>query len=506
MLATPHRAYDAEQRRCKALELLLSREWDTMGDLDEWDRIRGRVVNLVSAAQVGAAHDSALAVHLSLVEAGTPVAADGTLSPAAFAGVTDIGGDLEPYLYGSVAHARTVEAGSVRDRLREGRDRLFLLAREQVGAASRGASLAGIASRDNVGYVRLVNPPCCSRCAVLSGKFFRWNTGFQRHPRCFPAGVVISGPSIEAATRRWFDGELVIITTASGQELAITGNHPVLTPDGWVPANLVQAGVDVVRSTRPQGAAPLVAADHAQLPARVEDVWGSLSVRSLEQVSTSPEDFHGDGCYGEVEVVGADSAPVLDAAIGGQRQGHSRWDAPGERFSLESRERYAAVGRALLDRLADQVELDRVVERRSVEFRGQVFSVTSQEGWHTANGLLVSNCDCRHVPAVGGRRLPDGLTDTLDVDQITDLNAGEIAAIDAGADLAQVLNSKRGRRNGGLTVEGTTRRGWHGRPVRLTPQAALHRARSREEFMQLLADNGYLLPRATATGVLPVAA
>jgi hypothetical protein len=34
------------------------------------------------------------------------------------------------------------------------------------------------------GYVRMLNPPSCSRCAVLAGKFYRWNRGFERHPNC----------------------------------------------------------------------------------------------------------------------------------------------------------------------------------------------------------------------------------------------------------------------------------------------------------------------------------
>jgi hypothetical protein len=34
------------------------------------------------------------------------------------------------------------------------------------------------------GYVRMLTPPSCSDCAILAGKWFRWNEGFQRHPRC----------------------------------------------------------------------------------------------------------------------------------------------------------------------------------------------------------------------------------------------------------------------------------------------------------------------------------
>lgn len=44
---------------------------------------------------------------------------------------------------------------------------------------------ADIVTRPAVtGYVRMLTPPSCSRCVILAGKWFRWNEGFQRHPRC----------------------------------------------------------------------------------------------------------------------------------------------------------------------------------------------------------------------------------------------------------------------------------------------------------------------------------
>lgn len=50
---------------------------------------------------------------------------------------------------------------------------------------SRGIVATDIAQRPTItGYVRMLNPPSCSRCAILAGKWFRWNAGFQRHPRC----------------------------------------------------------------------------------------------------------------------------------------------------------------------------------------------------------------------------------------------------------------------------------------------------------------------------------
>ncbi len=43
----------------------------------------------------------------------------------------------------------------------------------------------------------MLNPPSCKRCIILAGKWFRWNEGFLRHPRCdcrhIPASENIAG-------------------------------------------------------------------------------------------------------------------------------------------------------------------------------------------------------------------------------------------------------------------------------------------------------------------------
>lgn len=54
-----------------------------------------------------------------------------------------------------------------------------------VNDAGRTASLVDVGRRPAVtGYVRSLNGPTCSRCAVLAGRVYRYSTGFQRHPRC----------------------------------------------------------------------------------------------------------------------------------------------------------------------------------------------------------------------------------------------------------------------------------------------------------------------------------
>jgi hypothetical protein len=40
------------------------------------------------------------------------------------------------------------------------------------------------ATRSVHGYVRMVSGSACSRCIILAGRFYRWSSGFERHPRC----------------------------------------------------------------------------------------------------------------------------------------------------------------------------------------------------------------------------------------------------------------------------------------------------------------------------------
>lgn len=55
----------------------------------------------------------------------------------------------------------------------------------QIADSGRVAGSVSVAARPALnGYVRHVGPTCCSRCAILAGRFYRWSSGFQRHPAC----------------------------------------------------------------------------------------------------------------------------------------------------------------------------------------------------------------------------------------------------------------------------------------------------------------------------------
>lgn len=56
------------------------------------------------------------------------------------------------------------------------------LVRSLVQSAGRAAESVSVAARPNVGWVRTLNLPSCSRCVVLAGRVYRYSDGFLRHP------------------------------------------------------------------------------------------------------------------------------------------------------------------------------------------------------------------------------------------------------------------------------------------------------------------------------------
>lgn len=107
-------------------------------------------------------------------------------------------------------------------------------------------------------------------------------------------------------------------------------------------------------------------------------------------------------------------------------------------------------------------------------------------------------CKCRHVPAKAGE-FPDGYSGDVSPDRIRDLTIAQRQAIADGADVNQVINAhRRGARSkdGMTTSEGATRRGLAGQRgarSRLTPEGIYRVSSSRDEALNRLRDNGYLL-------------
>lgn len=113
--------------------------------------------------------------------------ADVEVDPHAYAGVASDGGNLASLLYQpAIAALMAIGSGaSVPRAMAGGRADLDMLVRTQVADAGRAADQAALTARPEVtGYVRQIVGNTCARCTILAGRFYRWNAGFQRHPRC----------------------------------------------------------------------------------------------------------------------------------------------------------------------------------------------------------------------------------------------------------------------------------------------------------------------------------
>ena len=166
-----------------------------------------KVTALVAASQLAATRQADS--YTAEILAATAVVADaapGVVNPAGFVGVAGDGREVASLLGQSVAvagsafnrafehagGAMTAQMPAVFDRdtaarqaLEEAERWIEMAAETIIADTVRAATSAAMTSHPEVaGYVRVLHPPSCSRCAVLAGKFYRWNSGFPRHPRC----------------------------------------------------------------------------------------------------------------------------------------------------------------------------------------------------------------------------------------------------------------------------------------------------------------------------------
>lgn len=125
---------------------------------------KGDVATVVVRHQAAAASTADAALAAMLTEQGTPVAPEAVIAPLAFTAAPE---------------SVTRMADEIEEAWRLDRLIMSLVADAAVGAMS-----VGIVARPRVGYVRYVSAPCCSRCAILAGRFYRWSAGFKRHPGC----------------------------------------------------------------------------------------------------------------------------------------------------------------------------------------------------------------------------------------------------------------------------------------------------------------------------------
>lgn len=167
----------------------VARLWAGVGeDFDAgWAPRIAAAAAAIEVAQTASAVTSADYLPAILSEYDTPATPVGDVDTTAFSGVNRYGVPVGEALTGATTYAknRVANGWDVVDALRSTRDWLTASTLTMVNDSGRSVVSADLAQRPALGgYVRFEQPNCCARCAVLSGKWFRWNEGFQRHNRC----------------------------------------------------------------------------------------------------------------------------------------------------------------------------------------------------------------------------------------------------------------------------------------------------------------------------------
>lgn len=218
MQALPRAAekYQASQSREIAAALAavrrLWRQVLPVAVLGSWGMVRPSVVAALVVAQERLL--SGVEPYMSAVLAETgqgrrddPVGAPGWWPLLGVAGDgRGLGGMVDGAAYGALRSIR--EGAAPRLAVREAGRWLERAASTALSDTARQGEVVAMARRPVAGYVRMLVPPSCSRCALLAGKFYRFNDGFHRHERCdcrhIPASEALAG-DLALDTRVYFE-------------------------------------------------------------------------------------------------------------------------------------------------------------------------------------------------------------------------------------------------------------------------------------------------------------
>jgi len=185
------------QQRARTIALILA-AWATLETDDmvrSWVRDVGqRIYVLLSLMQQVFASGSGPYVRISIAAQGVDLIDVPPVNPANFAGIASDGRDLESLLAGAVIRTRIrIRRGeSTAEAMQAGADFLSAVARTQLSDAGRAADQVAIIAAEpeaptkatSLGWVRMLQPPSCGRCAILAGKFYKWSEHFYRHINC----------------------------------------------------------------------------------------------------------------------------------------------------------------------------------------------------------------------------------------------------------------------------------------------------------------------------------
>lgn len=180
--------YALQQRVAQTTANEVRRIWQRrMGDDFDasWRRVGPLILAVLAEGQAEVALRAGGYTRDVLDDLRIPDRPEGELVPDSLVGIASDGRRLDSLAAQSVVTAKVAigNGASTEQGLVAGGDWLHLMTKLQVADAARVAVGIGTVSRKNLaGNVRVLNLPVCQRCAILGGRFYRWSTGFDRHP------------------------------------------------------------------------------------------------------------------------------------------------------------------------------------------------------------------------------------------------------------------------------------------------------------------------------------
>ena len=201
-LQSANNYYELQQQISAITTASAKKLWKRMGPdfSSSWADIRPEMLNIVQLGRAAAASSSLGYTSAVLAETGQVAAPVGVVNPSAFLSSAPDGRPMGSLLDETVIKAKIgVQRGSsVSSALDLGGRWLTAMLLTVMADTGRAVVSVDIAQRPTLtGYVRMLNPPSCERCVILAGKYFKWNQGFLRHPRCdcrhVPASEDIGG-------------------------------------------------------------------------------------------------------------------------------------------------------------------------------------------------------------------------------------------------------------------------------------------------------------------------
>lgn len=160
---------------------------------------------------------------------------------------------------------------------------------------------------------------------LIKAEVWRSTLDTKTSHACFPASTfALPVGDLKGVSRRFWNGDMAVVTTSSGKQIKATPNHPVLTARGWRAIGELRPGEDVLHRVCVD-VCGVAAAKDIEMPATLGAIADALQEPAVVDVlveRTSKADFHGDGMLGEHEIytprAEGDLRLMLEAKLGKQ--------------------------------------------------------------------------------------------------------------------------------------------------------------------------------------------